>query len=262
MNRLTGRNAIVTGGGSGIGRASAIRFATEGAHVLVVGRSAGNIGETVDLIRQSGGVAKGHVADVSIELEVVSAVTSCIQEFGSLDVFFANAGTTNGNSLLHEQTIAEWQEVFRGNVITSMLAVKHASRPMVEHGGGSIILMSSSGSLRANGGTLAYSACKAAVNSLMQGAANALAGTNVRVNAILSGLVETKMTRATFEQARAKGVESKIGHITPLKRAGRTEEIAAVAAFLASDDSSFVDGQMIAADGGFSSTHPYARVAL
>ena len=89
-----------------------------------------------------------------------------------------------------------------------------------------------------------------------------LSGTNVRVNAILSGLVETKMTRATFDQARAKGLEGKIGHITPLKRAGRIEEIAAVAAFLASDDSSFVDGQMIAADGGFSSTHPFARVAL
>jgi NAD(P)-dependent dehydrogenase (short-subunit alcohol dehydrogenase family) len=122
--------------------------------------------------------------------------------------------------------------------------------------------MSSAGSLRANGGPFAYCACKAAVNSLAQTAANALAGTNVRVNVILSGLVETKLTRATFEQARARGVENKIGHVTPLKRPGKPEEIAAVAAFLASDDSSFIDGQLIAADGGFSSTHPYARVAV
>ena len=263
MNRLAGKQAIVTGAGSGIGRASALRFAREGARVLIVGRSQSNIEETVDLIRAADGVAKSHLADAAVEEQVAGAVARCIDEFGALDIFYANAGSTDKNVPLNEQTILEWEDTFRGNVITSFLAVKHASQPMVAQGrGGSIILMSSSGSLRANGGTLAYSACKAAVNSLMQGAANVLAGTNVRVNAILSGLVETKMTRATFDQARARGIEGKIGHITPLRRAGKVEEIAAVAAFLASDDSSFIDGQMIAADGGFSSTHPYARVAL
>ena len=262
MNRLTGKQAIVTGAGSGIGRGSALRFAREGARVLIVGRTQDNIDETVELIRAEGGVARSFKADAAVEHDVKAAVACCVEEFGGLDVFYANAGSTDKNAPLSEQTVEEWESVFRGNVITSLLAVKHAGPPMVARGGGSIILMSSSGSLRANGGTLAYSACKAAVNSLMQGAANALAGSNVRVNAILSGLVETKMTRATFDQARARGVEGKIGHITPLKRAGRIEEIAAVAAFLASDDSSFVDGQMIAADGGFSSTHPYARVAL
>jgi NAD(P)-dependent dehydrogenase (short-subunit alcohol dehydrogenase family) len=262
VNRLTGKQAIVTGAGSGIGRASAQRFAREGAQVLVVGRSRDNIEETAELIRAEGGVVRSFVADVAVEERVAAAVAHCLEEFGGLNIFYANAGSTDKNTPLSEQSIADWEEVFRGNVITSFLAVKHAGPPMVARGGGSIILMSSSGSLRANGGTLAYSACKAAVNNLMQGAANVFAGTNVRVNAILSGLVETKMTRATFDQARARGVEGKMGHITPMKRAGRVDEIAAAAAFLASDDSSFVDGQMIAVDGGFSSTHPYARVAL
>lgn len=262
VSRLAGKQAIVTGAGSGIGRGSAQRFAREGARVLIVGRSQNNIDETVELIRAEGGEARSFLADAAAETEVKAAVDFCVKEFGGLNVFYANAGCTDKNTPLAEQTIADWEFVFKGNVITSFLAVKHAGPPMVERGGGSIILMSSSGSLRANGGTLAYSACKAAVNSLMQGAANVFAGTNVRVNAILSGLVETKMTRATFDQARARGVEGKIGHITPLKRPGRIEEIAAVAAFLACDESSFIDGQMIAADGGFSSTHPYARVAL
>jgi NAD(P)-dependent dehydrogenase (short-subunit alcohol dehydrogenase family) len=263
VTRLKGKQAIVTGAGSGIGRGTAMRFASEGARVLVVGRSQGNIEETVALIRAAGGEADSFLADVGTEEGASSAVARSLELYGSLDIFYANAGCTDKNAAMTDQTIEQWEEVFRGNVITSLLAVKHASPPMVARGqGGSIILMSSSGSLRANGGTLAYSACKAAVNSLTQGAANALSGTDVRVNAILSGLVETKMTRATFDQARAKGVEGKIGHITPLKRAGRIEEIAAVAAFLASDDSSFIDGQLIAADGGFSSTHPYARVAL
>jgi NAD(P)-dependent dehydrogenase (short-subunit alcohol dehydrogenase family) len=103
---------------------------------------------------------------------------------------------------------------------------------------------------------------KAAVNSLTMGAANAFAGTNVRVNAVLPGLVETKLTKATFDYARAKGSESKMGALTPLRRTGRAEEIAAVAAFLASDDSAYIDGQLIAADGGISSTHPFGRFVL
>ena len=100
------------------------------------------------------------------------------------------------------------------------------------------------------------------MNSLTQTAANAFAGTGVRVNAVLPGLVETQLTRKVFEDARARGVEGKLGHVTPLKRPGRAEEIAAAAAFLASDDSSYVDGQLLSVDGGVSSTHPFGRIAL
>jgi len=261
MRRLEGKRAIITGGGSGIGRASAIRFAGEGAVVLVVGRSE-NTHETVEAIRADGGVASGMVVDASKEENVAAIVARCVAELGGLEIFFANIGVTGTNTPLLEQTVEEWEEVYRINTISCFLAVKHAGRHMIEKGYGSIILTSSAASLRANAGAISYSASKAAVNSLAQTAANAFAGTGVRVNAVLPGLVETQLTRKVFEDARARGVEGKLGHVTPLKRPGRADEIAAAAAFLASDDSSYVDGQLLSVDGGVSSTHPYGRIAL
>lgn len=262
MNRLTDKRCVVTGAGSGIGRASAIRLAQEGASVLAVGRSADNIEETAEIIRSAGGRAFAMVADATQEADVEAVVARCISEFGGLDVFFANAGTPGTNTPLLEQSVEEWNDVWRVNTISAFLAVKHAGRFMTQKGSGSIILTSSAASLRANAGSIQYSASKAAVNSLAQCAANAFSGTGVRVNAILPGLVETKMTRKVFEQARERGVETRIGHMTPMKRAGHPEEIAAMAAFLASDDSSFVTGQCYAVDGGVSSTHPHGRIAL
>jgi NAD(P)-dependent dehydrogenase (short-subunit alcohol dehydrogenase family) len=262
MDRLTGRRAIITGGGSGIGRASALRFASEGAAVLVVGRGAGNTEETAALVRASGGTAAAMVADANVEGNVEAMVARCVAEFGGLEIFFANSAVTGTNTPLLEQTVEEWEDVYRANAISCFLAVKHAGRYMTAQGRGSIILTSSAASLRANAGAISYSASKAAVNSLAQCAANAFGGTGVRVNAILPGLIETQMTRKVFESARARGVESKIGHVNPLKRAGQPEEIAAMAAFLASDDASYVDGQCIAVDGGVSSTHPFGRIAL
>jgi NAD(P)-dependent dehydrogenase (short-subunit alcohol dehydrogenase family) len=262
MSRLAGKCCIVTGAGSGIGRASAQRFAQEGAAVLVVGRRAENTAETVRLIEQSGGQALALVADATQEIEVQAMVQRCVSEFGGLDVFFANIAIPGTNTPLMQQSVDEWNEVWHVNVISAFLAVKHAGRHMVAQGSGSILLTSSAASLRANAGAISYSATKAAVNSLAQTAANAFSGTGVRVNAILPGLVETQMTRKVFEQARERGVEARIGHMTPLKRAGQPHEIAAMAAFLASDDSSFVTGQLYSVDGGVSSTHPHGRIAL
>jgi NAD(P)-dependent dehydrogenase (short-subunit alcohol dehydrogenase family) len=261
MRRLEGKRAVVTGGGSGIGRASAIRFAREGASVLVVGR-AGNAEETAATIRSEGGIASALITDAAIEENVAAMVTRCVSEFGGLEIFFANIGATGTNTPLLEQTVEEWLEVYRINTISCFLAIKYAGRHMTAQRYGSIVLTSSAASLRANAGAISYSASKAAVNSLAQTAANAFAGTGVRVNAVLPGLVETQLTRKVFEDARARGVEAKLGHVTPMKRPGRSEEIAAAAAFLASDDSSYVDGQLLSVDGGVSSTHPYGRIAL
>jgi len=262
VKRLEGRRAIITGAGSGIGRASALRFASEGAHVLAVGRTEASLKETVSLVRSAGGIAEFFVADATRETDVAAAVAHCIEIFGGLEICFANAGNTDAMVSLLEQTVEAWETQFRDNVISAFLAVKHAGRHMVDKGGGSIILNSSTGSLRANGGTIAYSAAKAGVNMLTMGAAAAFAGTGVRVNAVLPGLTETKLTQATFDYARAKGSESKLGALTLMKRAGRVEDFAAVAAFLASDDAAYVDGQLIAADGGISATHPFGRFVL
>jgi NAD(P)-dependent dehydrogenase (short-subunit alcohol dehydrogenase family) len=261
MRRLEGRRAVVTGGGSGIGKASALRLAREGASVLVVGRSA-NTEETVEAIKAEGGAALGMITDASLDDNVAEIVRRCVGELGGLEAFFANIGVTGTNTPLLEQSVDEWMDVYRLNTVSCFLAIKHAGRHMTAQGAGSIILTSSAASLRANAGAISYSASKAAVNSLAQTAANAFAGTGVRVNAVLPGLVETQLTRRVFEDARARGVEHKLGHVTPLKRPGRAEEIAAVVAFLASDDSSYVDGQLISVDGGVSSTHPYGRIAL
>jgi len=262
MKRLEGRVCVITGAGSGIGRASALRFAQEGGVVLAVGRSATNTHETAELVRAAGGRAGAMVADATAEPDVEAVVARALAEFGALDVFFANAGTPGTNAGMLEQTVEEWNEVWRVNVVSCMLAVKHAGRAMVERHRGSIILTSSAASLEGNPNASAYSASKAAVNSLAQTAANAFSGTGVRVNALLPGLVETKMTRKVFEYARERGKEGRIGHMTPLQRAGRAEEIAAMAAFLASDDSSFVTGQLYAVDGGVSSTHPHGKIPV
>ena len=262
MERLQGKRCIVTGGGSGIGRASAIRLAEEGASVLVVGRNQGNTYETVELIKSAGGRAVPMVADATEEADVQAMIRSCQSDFGGLDVFFANAGTPGTNAGIFEQTIDEWNDVWRVNVISCMLAIKHSGRWMVENGGGSIILTSSAGSLRANAGAISYSASKAAVNSLAQTAANAFSGRKVRVNAVLPGLVETQMTRKVFEYARERGKSDRIGHMTPLQRAGQPIEIASMVAFLASDDASFITGQLYAVDGGISSTHPHGRIPV
>jgi NAD(P)-dependent dehydrogenase (short-subunit alcohol dehydrogenase family) len=261
VRRLEGKRAIVTGAGSGIGRASALRFAREGAAVLAVGRAA-NAEDTAELIRADGGQAQAMIADAAVEENVAEMVRRCVADLGGLDIFFANIGVTGTNTALFEQTVEEWMEVYRINTVSCFLAIKYAGPPMAAQRYGSIILTSSAASLRANAGAISYSASKAAVNNLAQTAANALAGTGVRVNAILPGLVETNLTAKVFEDARARGVEHKLGHVTPLKRPGRAEEIAAAAAFLASDDSSYVDGQLLSVDGGVSSTHPYGRIAL
>jgi NAD(P)-dependent dehydrogenase (short-subunit alcohol dehydrogenase family) len=219
MRRLEGKRAVVTGGGSGIGRASAIRFAREGASVLVVGR-AGNTEETAAAIRTEGGIASALITDAAVEENVAEIVRRCVSEFGGLEIFFANIGVTGTNTPLLEQTVEEWSEVYRINTISCFLAIKYAGRHMTAQGYGSIILTSSAASLRANAGAISYSASKAAVNNLAQTAANAFAGTGVRVNAVLPGLVETQLTRKVFEDARARGVEAKLGHVTPMKRPG------------------------------------------
>ncbi len=261
-HRLDGRRCVVTGGGTGIGRASVLRFAAEGARVLVMGRRAAPLDDTVEQVLAAGGEAVAFVGDANDEGCVADAVATCARLWGGLDAFLANAGSPGTNATILDQTVEEWQTVWRDNVLSSMLAIKHAGSVMGAQGSGSIVLVSSVASLRANAGAISYSAAKAAVSNLAMTAANAFAGTAVRVNAILPGLVRTPMTAKVFEYAQARGKSDRIGHMTPLRRTGEPHEIAAMAAFLVSDDASFVTGQCYAVDGGVSSTHPQGRVPL
>ena len=258
MGELAGKVAIVTGAASGIGRASALRFTRAGARVLAVDRAADALSGTVAAIEAAGGEAASAVADTGDEAAVKAFVALALERFGRLDVAFANAGVSGGLTPLLEQTVEHWTEVLRINLIGSFLLVKHAAPVLVSAGGGAIVLTASVAALRASAGGSPYAASKAGVASLAQTAANSLSGTNVRVNAICPGLIETGMTKPLFDAARAKGTEGRIGQLNPLRRAGAPEEIAEMALFLASDAASYVNGQAFAVDGGLSSTHPFA----
>ena len=255
--RLHGKRAIVTGAASGIGRAALLLFAREGARVLAVDPALHGLEAAVAEAGAAGGTAIALAADAGDEGAVARTVSRCVSEWGGLDVAFANAGISGGRVPLLEQTVEQWQEILRINLIGPWLMIKHAAPVMIRQAGGSIVCTASVAGLRANAGGVPYSASKAGVISLVQTAANALTGSGVRVNAICPGLIETGMTRPIFEFARARGTEDKIGQLNPTRRHGLPEEIAATALFLASDDASYVNGQAIAVDGGLSSTHPF-----
>jgi NAD(P)-dependent dehydrogenase (short-subunit alcohol dehydrogenase family) len=259
MGRLEGKVAIVTGAASGIGHASAVLFAREGARLVIVDRDAEGLNGTASAILENHGTAKIFAGDVGREADVKAFVQFALATFGSLDIVYANAGILGPTTPILEQTVEQWHDVLQTNLIGPFLAIKHAAPHMIKKGRGSIILTASTAGLKANAGGAPYSASKAGVISLAQTAANSLLGTGVRVNAICPGLIETGMTRATFEAARERGTADKIGQLNPLQRAGVPEEIAAMALFLASDESSYVNGQAFPVDGGLSSTLPFRR---
>jgi NAD(P)-dependent dehydrogenase (short-subunit alcohol dehydrogenase family) len=256
--RLRGKRAIVTGAGSGIGRASALLFAREGASVLAVDRTDA-VERTVAEIRAAGGQGLALQADAGDESQVKGYVQHAVDAFGGLDVIYANAGISGGDVPLFEQSVELWTEVLRVNLIGPFLAIKHAGPHMVAQGRGSIVCTASVAAIRSNAGGSPYSASKAGVVSLVQTAAMSLIGTGVRVNAIMPGLIETGMTRPVFEYARSRGTAANLGQLNPLQRYGEPQEIAAMALFLASDDASYVNGQSLAVDGGLSSSHPFRR---
>jgi NAD(P)-dependent dehydrogenase (short-subunit alcohol dehydrogenase family) len=255
MKRLEGKTALVTGAASGIGRATALLFAAEGANVVALDR-ADAVEETAAQIRKEGGRAIALIRDSSEEGNIVEAIEAAIRDYGALDVCYANAGISGGIVPLQEQTAELWTQILKINLVGTFLAVKHAARVMTPRGKGSIICTASVAGLRSGAGGSPYSASKAGVISLVQTTAYQLTGTNVRINAICPGLIETGMTRPIFDQARARGTEQKIGQLNPLRRPGAPIEIAYMALFLASDEASYVNGQAFPVDGALSSSHP------
>ena len=256
--RFQGKSIIVTGAGSGIGRASARAFAAEGGQVIVADTREA-VHETAEMIVRDGGTARALTIDAGIESDVERAVAAACESFGGLDVIYANAGISGGIAGLFEGSVELWQEILRVNLIGPFLAIKHGAPRMVERGGGAIVCTASVAGLRSGAGGPPYSASKAGVISLVQTAAQQLSGSNVRVNAICPGLIETGMTKRAYEYAREMGREDRIGRLNPLRRGGEPEEIARVALFLASSEASYVNGQAWVVDGGLSSSHPVTR---
>ena len=259
MSALTGKVAIITGAGSGIGRASALRFAAEGAKV-VLGDKTDAVHETAQMVKAAGGSATALQIDAGVEADVQKIVKTAIETYGDLHIAFANAGISGGMAGIFDLTPEEWSEILRVNLIGPWLMVKHAGQAMMDGGkGGSIILTASVAGIRSGAGGPAYSASKAGVINLAMVSAQQMSETGVRVNAICPGLTETGMTKPTFDYARDKDVMHKVGRLNPLRRAAQPDELANVALFLASDQASYVNGQAIAVDGGLSSSHPVTR---
>jgi NAD(P)-dependent dehydrogenase (short-subunit alcohol dehydrogenase family) len=246
MPRLEGKVAIVTGAASGIGEATADLFRREGATVVAADRAEG-----VDIVS----------VDAGSEGDVERLVEQTVADHGGVDVFFANAGISGGLAGLFEQNSIDWEEILRVNLIGPFLAIKHAAPHMKERGGGSIVCTASVAGIRAGAGGPAYSASKAGVINLVKVAAVQLCDNNIRVNAICPGLIETGMTQGIYDMARAAGKQEMIVQLNPLRRGGEPSEIAQVALFLASDESSYVNGHALVADGGLSVSHPFTRQA-
>ncbi|TPG12436.1 SDR family NAD(P)-dependent oxidoreductase [Sphingomonas oligophenolica] len=269
--RFENKSIIVTGAGSGIGRAAALQFASEGGSVICADKTEG-ADQTARMIADAGGTAKAIRIDAGNEDDVIKTVALACAEFGGLDVMFANAGISGGMANIFDTDVSLITEVLRVNLIGPYLAIKHAAPKIAERAaqnqtGGAIVLTASVAGIRSGAGSPAYSASKAGVINLAKTAAQQLAGSNVRVNAICPGLTETGMTKPTFDYAREAGKIDRVGRLNPLRRGAQPEELAKVALFLASDDASYVNGQAIAVDGGLSSSHPvtkqeYGRTAV
>jgi NAD(P)-dependent dehydrogenase (short-subunit alcohol dehydrogenase family) len=257
MGRLEGKSVIITGAGSGIGRAASLLFTKEGAKLIAVDRSE-SVKETAKLVSDAGGTVEAVIADAGSESDVKAFIDKAVSKYGKLDAIWANAGVSGGLVPLAEQTVEQWQEVLRINLIGPFLAVKHAMPHMIRQKSGAIVLTASVAGLKAGASGHPYAASKAGVISLVQTTAYSLSGTGVRINAVCPGLIETGMTKPIFDNAKQRGTDGKIGQLNPLKRAGQPHELAAMGLFLASDEASYVNGQAIPVDGGLTASMPYA----
>jgi NAD(P)-dependent dehydrogenase (short-subunit alcohol dehydrogenase family) len=256
MGRLQGKSVIITGAGSGIGRAASLLFTKEGAKLIAVDRTEG-VKETVEEIKRAGGTAEAVMADAGSETDVMAFIDKAVKTYGRLDAIWANAGVSGGLVPLAEQTVEHWQEVLRVNLIGAFLAVKYAIPHMVKQQSGAIVLTASVAGLKAGASGHPYAASKAGVISLVQTTAYSLSGTGVRINAVCPGLIETGMTKPIFDRAKERGTADKIGQLNPLKRPGQPHELAAMGLFLASDEASYVNGQAFPVDGGLTASMPY-----
>jgi NAD(P)-dependent dehydrogenase (short-subunit alcohol dehydrogenase family) len=250
VGRLEGKVAVITGAGSGMGQASAVLFAQEGAAVVCADRS----GQEEEVARSIGAAAVAAHVDVSVEADIQRMIALAEDRFGKLDVLYNNAGFGGPMSPLHEQTAETWDLVHDTNLKAVFVGMKYGIPAMLRNGGGSIVSTASAAGLVGMKGHSVYGAAKAGVIQLTRAAALDYADQNIRVNAICPGFFWTGLVKGARETGTV-GKEPPAGAYpappgVPMKRWGTASEIAAAALFLASDESSFVTGVALPVDGG------------
>jgi NAD(P)-dependent dehydrogenase (short-subunit alcohol dehydrogenase family) len=250
VTRLAGKRALITGGGTGIGQAIALAFAREGARVAVVGRRKNKLEETVRLLVQSGCSALALECDVTKAADTIRAVKSAEDAFGKVDVLVNNAGALSVSTV---ETISEddWDQVMATNIKGPFLMSRAALPALRRAGGGSIINVGSVLGIVAIPDRAAYCASKGGVSMLTRAMALDHANDHIRVNCLCPSIVESDMTQGLFAETEAgrQARESRLASI-PLGRFGKPDDIAGLAVFLASDESSWMTGTVIPVDGG------------
>jgi NAD(P)-dependent dehydrogenase (short-subunit alcohol dehydrogenase family) len=251
--RLQDKVAIITGGASGIGRASVLRFLEHGARVVFADVNAANAEQTAALAAQLAPRDRLRYVrcDVSQDAEVAALVQRALAEFGRLDCIFNNAGIVGAVGPLAGVSVEDWDRTFAVLVRGVFLGIKHAAAALQERGG-TIINNASIAGLNAGAGPMAYSACKAAVISMTRSAAVELAPARIRVNALCPGLILTPLT----DRGHTNSVEGVLESAQPWPEAGKPEDIADAAVFLASDEARFMTGESIVIDGGLTARGP------
>ena len=249
--RLENKVAVITGGASGMGQATVYRFLNEGAKVVLGDLNAQTGAETMAAIEKMGAADRAAflVTDVAEEKDIEALVTCATSQFGRLDCIYNNAGIGGAIGPITETRVDEWDFTFNVLVRSVFLGIKHAAKVMQDQGeGGSIISTSSIAGLGGGAGPHAYSAAKAAVANLTRAVSGELARHSIRVNAIAPGVIATPL----FHAGRPEKAEALAMKKVPWPRLGTGDDIAAMAVFLASDESSYVTGQTFMVDGGFS----------
>ncbi len=255
-NRLTGKSIVITGAGSGMGRAFAVGMAREGACVGVLDLRPDAAADVVEQLTAEGGQGVALSADVSVRAEVVAALDAFVGECGGLDIMFNNAGFNVPMHLL-DVTEENWHAVMNVNGLGTLIGIQEAARRMIPRGGGKIINTSSIAGRQGYPSFAPYSASKFAVNALTQAAARALAEHNITVNALAPGVVDTPLWDKLDEDLMAIGDSSQPGEAMEMFTAGilrghaaAPDEILGTALYLASADSDYLTGQVIMIDGG------------
>lgn len=244
MSRLEGKVALITGGAQGIGKAIAVRLAAEGASIALCDMNLDGAAASADEIVKDGAMAKAFFMNVSDEEKVNTAVEAVMAEFGKIDILINNAGITR-DGLMIRMKKEDWDLVLLVNLTGTFLVSKSVVKHMMKARSGSIVNVASVVGIRGNVGQVNYSASKAGIIGLTKTMAKEFASRGITVNAVAPGYIQTEMTEHLSDEAKQAFMND-----IPLKRPGTPQDVAAVAAFLASADASYITGQVIPIDGG------------